>query len=350
MRRRIKKWALVAGFMALLIGAFVVWKATQVIWSPVIPTERADYDLYIPSDAVFESVVETLVGDSVISSARGFRWVAKLKKYNTKVRAGRYRLTGGMSNNDLVNLLRSGGQTPVEVTFNNIDHIWELAGVVSNQLELDSAALVALLTDPIYLDSKGFKTEQALSLFIPNTYEMYWNTDAKAFIDRMVKEYNRFWTSQRVARAEQIGMTPNEVSTLASIVEKETVQSEEQPEVAGLYVNRLKKGWKLQSDPTVVFALKQINPDTVIRRVLTKDLQLDSPYNTYLYTGLPPGPIGAPSINALQSVLNYKEHDYMYMCASVDRAGYHEFASSLNGHNRNAARYRSWLNQQRLYR
>lgn len=350
MRGQIKKWAILAGLIALIIGALVFWKAAQMIWSPVISADRVHYDLYIPSDAVFESVVETLVHDSVISSARGFRWVAGLKKYNTKVRAGRYRLFGGMSNNDLINLLRSGGQAPVEVTFNNIDHVWELAGVVSNQLELDSAELVALLTDPIYLDSKDFKTEQVLRIFIPNTYEMYWNTDAEAFFERMVTEYHRFWTSKRVARAEEIGMTPNEVSTLASIVEKETVQPNEQPTVAGLYVNRLKKGWKLQSDPTVVFALKQLNPDTVIRRVLTEDLQLDSPYNTYLYAGLPPGPIGAPSINALQSVLHYEEHDYLYMCASVDRVGYHEFATSLNGHNRNAARYRSWLNQQRLYR
>jgi len=349
-RAKTKTHMRIIGLSMVLLLAVLVVQTCVWIWSPAVPAEKAEYDFYIPSDAVFDSVVTTLLRDSIIDSERGFRWVAKLKKYNTKVKAGRYRLLGGMSNNDLVNLLRSGGQTPVTVTFNNIDHVHELAGVVSGQLELDSAQLVDLLEDPIYLKSKGFSLEEVLGVFIPNTYEMYWNTDAEDFINRMVSEHNKFWNADRRAAAEAMGMSPNEVSALASIVERETVQPQEQKTVAGLYINRLMRGWKLQSDPTVIYALKRVNPDTVIRRVLTKDLSYDSPYNTYLYGGLPPGPIAAPSIRALEAVLHYERHNYMYMCASVDRTGYHEFASTLSGHNRNAARYRSWLNRQRLYR
>lgn len=347
MRRKSFRIALVS---VVAVGTLLAMRAYSAIWSPNVPERIDSYDLYIESDSPFDSVVMKLRRDSVLGSEKSFRWVAKLKKYDRKVKSGRYQLSGGMSNNDIVNLLRSGGQTPVDVTFNNIDNVYELAGVISGQLEADSADMTALLTDPIYLDAKGHTPESILGVFLPNTYEMYWNTSAEAFIERMLREYDKFWSDGRVAAAERVGMTPNQVSTLASIVERETVKPREMKTVAGLYINRLRKGWKLQSDPTVVFALKQLNPDTVIRRVLTKDLQIDSPYNTYRNEGLPPGPIGAPSLRAIEAVLQYEDHSYMYMCASVDRPGYHEFASSLTAHNRNAARYRQWLNGQRLYR
>ena len=346
LRRRIR----IVVAILLALGPGLGWFGYRAIWSNNVVEGIENYDLFISSDTPFEAVTEQLKEDSVLRSVASFRWVASLKRYDRKIKSGRYRLYSGMSNNDMVNLLRSGGQTPVRITFNNIDHIYELAEVVSSQLEADSAELVQLLSDPIYLDSRGWNEETILGAFLPNTYEMYWNTSAEGFVDRMFQEYEHYWDEERQMKAASLGMNPNQVSALASIVERETVQPAEMKTVAGLYLNRLRRGWKLQSDPTIVFILKQLNPDTVIRRVLTKDLQIESPYNTYLNAGLPPGPIGAPSLRAIEAVLANEQHNYMYMCASVDRAGYHEFASTLSEHNRNAARYRQWLNQQRLYR
>ncbi len=326
------------------------WYLYHAIWAPNIPNSVESYDLYIPADSPFDSVVAQLRSKRVLRSVRTFRFVARYKKYDRKIKSGRYRLYGGMSNNEVVNLLRSGEQTPVQVTFNNIDHIYELAGVVSRQLEADSSEMIGLLADPVYLDSRNLARETVLGIFLPNTYEVYWNTSAEAFIERMLYEYRAYWNEERREASAQLGMTPHEVSTLASIVERETVKPDEMRRVAGLYINRLRKGWKLQSDPTVIFALRQLNPDTMIRRVLIKDLQIQSPYNTYLREGLPPGPIGAPCLDAIEAVLEPEYHKYMYMCASVDRPGYHEFATNLMAHNRHAARYRQWLNRQRLYR
>jgi len=345
-----RKWFRIALVAVVAIVALIASRTYSAIWSSNVTERFEKYDLYIESDSRFDSVVEQLRTDSVLVSVKSFKWVAKLKKYDRKVKSGKYLLKSGMSNNDIVNLLRSGGQTPVDVTFNNIDNVYELAGVVSSELEADSTELVTLLTDPDYLRAKGYTRETILGVFLPNTYVMYWNTGAEAFIERMLREHDQYWHEGRTSAAKSIGMNPNQVSTLASIVERETVQLREMKTVAGLYINRLRRGWRLQSDPTVVFALKQDHTDTVIRRVLTTDLQVDSPYNTYLYDGLPPGPIGVPSLRAIEAVLNYEEHSYMFMCASVERPGYHEFATNLTAHNHNAARYRNWLDQQRLYR
>ena len=256
-----------------------------------------------------------------------------------------------MSSNDLVNLLRSGKQTPVNLSFNNQDSVEKLAGRIAEQIEADSVSLLNAVLDSAFLKESGFSKSNILSVFIPNTYEFYWNTSAENFRNRMLEEYQRFWNEKRLNQAKNINLSPLEVTTLASIVHKETAVVQERPMVAGLYLNRLNSNWPLQADPTVIFALKQLhNNDTIIKRVLNKDLKIPSPYNTYLNTGLPPGPIAMPDISSIDAVLWPKKHDYYYMCASTTKIGEHEFSKTLSQHNKNAIKYQNWLNNQKVFR
>lgn len=302
--------------------------------------------IFIPSDATFDQVTKMLVDGDYLKNAEGFKWVAKKKGYTDNVLGGCYTIKNNMTNNDLVNLLRSGIQTPVNVTFNNIRTLNQLAGHVAERLEPDSLAFVTIMHNSDVIKGYGFNKETFIAMFIPNTYEFYWTTTAKKFVDRMNKEYKAFWNDERLKKAKEIGLTPVEVSTLASIVDEETVKPDEKPKVAGLYLNRLKKGMKLQADPTIKFALG----DFSVKRILNKDLKIDSPYNTYLYKGLPPGPIRIPSIQGIEAVLNYNKHNYLYMCAKDDFSGYHNFATTLKQHNRNAARYRKALRENKIWR
>ena len=305
-------------------------------------------DVYIFTNDSFKQVVEKL--SPYLKNPNSFEWVAGLKKYNSP-KSGRYRIEEGTSNNDLINKLRIGSQTPVKVSFNNQDTIEKLAGRIANQIEADSLALLEAFIDPSFLEKNNLNRASVLQIFIPNTYEYYWNTSAIKFRDRMLANYKNFWNSNRLAKAKALNMSPSEVITLASIVQKETAKREERPVVAGLYLNRLKRGWALQADPTIVYAIKQQKgQDYMVYRVLRTDLDIDSPYNTYKNRGLPPTLIGMPDISSIDAVLNPKKHDYMYMCASVDKFGYHEFAKSLAQHNRNAAKYQRWLSQQRIFR
>jgi UPF0755 protein len=246
-----------------------------------------------------------------------------------------------MSNNDIINMLRGGLQSPIRVTFNNIRDVDMLAGRIASQIEADSISISNLLHDNQYINQLGFNSYTIPALFLPDTYEFYWSTDAEGFVVRMFQEYNKFWTNERIQQAQAKGLTPIQVSTLASIVNKETNMSNEMPRVAGVYLNRLKSNWLLQADPTLVFAWN----DFTIKRVLDRHKEIESPYNTYKYAGLPPGPICIPSIAAIKAVLNAEDHHYYYFCAKEDFSGYHNFAKTLAEHNRNAAKHQQALNQ-----
>lgn len=281
-----------------------------------------------------------------------FLWVAEKKKFTTP-KTGKYLLKKGMSMNHVVNLLRSGNQTPVKISFNNQNSIEKLAGRVAKQIATDSISLVNAFRDSLFLSEKSLNTKSVLGICIPNSYEVYWTISAEKFRDKMWQEYQRFWTKKRLAKAKEIHLIPQEVITLASIVQEETKKVDEKPIVAGLYLNRLKKGWPIQSDPTVKYAVQQEKgEDFVIKRVLHKDIEAtkNSPYNTYTNKGLPPSLIVMPDISSIDAVLNASKHNYLYMCVNVDKIGYHAFASSLAAHNRNAAKYHRWLNKQKIFR
>lgn len=261
------------------------------------------------------------------------------------VRAGNYALKSGMSYRTALGNFFYGRQTPVRLTFNNIRTLDRLAGVVSKYIEADSAAILRTFNDPTVIAPTGLTRATFPSLFIPNTYEVYWTMTPQEFVERMKKEHDRFWNEERRAKAQKLGYTPEQIATIASIVIEETKFKGEMTQVAGVYVNRLRAGMPLQADPTVKFALG----DPSIRRVLLKHLEYDSPYNTYKYAGLPPGPICVPPITALDATLAYadedKKHGYYYFCAKADFSGRHAFARTLPEHNRNAAAYAAELNR-----
>lgn len=311
-------------------------------------TNKEGY-LYIKTGSSFEQVLDSL--RPFLSNKNSFEWIANKKNYPNVIKPGRYKIRQGMNNNELVNLLRSGQQEPVTVSFNNQDKLTDLAGRIATQIEADSISLLNAFNDIEFQATAGFNRQTIIGMFLPNTYEFYWNTSAEKFRDRMLKESKKFWSESRVNAAKKQGLTPNEVITLASIVHKETAVVSERRTVAGLYLNRLKDKWPLQADPTVIFALKEkYGENYMVKRVLNKDLLIDSPYNTYKNPGLPPGPIGMPDLSAINAVLNPETHNYYYMCASIDQFGAHEFASSLTQHNRNARKYQSWLSKQGVNR
>ncbi|WP_439184798.1 endolytic transglycosylase MltG [Carboxylicivirga taeanensis] len=326
---------------ALLLGRSFYNK----IFDPNVIVKEGHEYFYIPSGSDFEDVYVALEDGGYLKDASSFKWVAQKKNF-TAVKPGKYKLIDNWSNNQLVNTLRSGNQVPVRVTFNNIRTMPELAGKVSQYLEADSVSFLAALSNEQLFKDLGFDKATAPALFIPDTYELWWNTTPESFIKRMHSEHNKFWTEKRRQKAKAAGLTPTEVSTLAAIVDEETIKADEKPMVAGLYINRLNKNIRLQADPTVKYALG----DFSIQRVLSKDLKTDSPYNTYIYAGLPPGPIRIPSVSGIEAVLNYTQHDYLYMCAKEDFSGYHNFAKTLKQHNINAAKFRRALNAQRIYR
>ncbi|MDF1517490.1 MAG: endolytic transglycosylase MltG [Lutibacter sp.] len=305
--------------------------------------------LYIPTDSDFEEVEN--LARPFLKRVKPFVWVAKKLNYQEAVKPGKYKISKGMSNFELARMLRSGKQTTVNLSFNNQDTFEKLAGRISQQIEADSISLLKAFTDTVFYKEAGFKLETAIGMYIPNSYEFYWNTTAEDFRTKMLDEYTKFWDATRLEKAKKLNLTKNEVITLASIVQKETATVSERPIVAKLYLNRLASDWPLQADPTIIFALKaKLGNNLVIKRVFSKDLEINSPYNTYKNTGLPPGPISMPDISSIEAVLNPASHDYYYMCASVTTFGTHEFAKTLDQHNRNAAKYQQWLNKQGVSR
>lgn len=308
-----------------------------------LANKETDY-LYISTHSSFNNVTTILKEKGVIKNMRLFVWVAKQKGYLSKVKPGKYKIFNGMSTNSLVNLLRSGKQEPVRVIFNSIRTKADMASRISKQIEADSTSLIQQLNNAGLAKKFGLTTENILVLFIPNTYEFWWNTNAAAFIGKMYRYYADFWNEERRNQAAAIGLQPAEVSILASIVEKETNKDDEKPMIAGVYLNRLARGWHLEADPTLVFAAN----DYTIHRVLNCHKNIDSPYNTYKYPGLPPGPICIPSIASIQSVLHFTRHQYLFFCAKEDMTGYHNFAANITQHRVNAVRYQQELDKRKI--
>lgn len=301
---------------------------------------------YIHTGADVQDVIDSLYHKGYIVNRNTFEWVLNQKNYANNIHPGKYLLKDDMSNNDLVNLLRSGEQVPVKVAFNNVRTLDEMADKVSHNLEFTKEELMNLLSSPEVYTKYGFNESTFATMFLPNTYEFYWNTSATDFIDRMASEYKQFWTEERKAKAKKAGLSQSEVSILASLVESEqNMKYDEQPTIAGLYINRIRKNMLLQCDPTVKFACQDLDAQRVTNAMLEKD----SPYNTYKYPGLPPGPIRLPSIRTIKSVLNYEQHGYIYMCAKEDFSGYHNFAKTYNQHLVYARRYQRELNKRRIY-
>ena len=307
---------------------------------------KKEFVLFIPENASYQQVDDSLHINEVLISEKAFKWVSKKKDYPKLIKTGRYHLKKGINSNQIVNKLRSGKQDPVNVTFNNVRFKEDLAGKVSKYILADSIDILNLFSNETMISDFGFNNESFRAMFIPNTYELYWTTSADDFAIRMKSEYDRFWNNSRRDKAESLELTPEEVITLASIVQSETIKEDELRTVAGLYLNRLKKGIKLQADPTVKYAVG----DYSLKRVLKKHTQIDSPYNTYKYAGLPPGPIAFADIASIDAVLNYENHNYLYMCAKEDFSGYHNFAKTLRQHNQNARNYQKALNQKRIYK
>ena len=305
--------------------------------------EGTEY-LYIRTGSDFKDVMDSIKTKDMLKDTTTFRWAAENMDYIEKVKPGRYHLEKGMSNRKLINMLKAGNQEPVKLRFQAFRLKENFAGHISKQLELDSAAFVNLLDSTELISKYGFNKDNIYAMFIPNSYEVYWNTDADKFFARMNDEYQKFWTDERKAKAEKIGLTPIQVSILAAIVDAEALNDSEMPRIAGLYMNRYKKGIALQADPTVIFA----NQDFTIKRVLNKHLAKVSPYNTYRQKGLPPGPIMMPSINAIDAVLNFEKHNYIYMCAKEDFSGYHNFAVTAAEHQANARRFQQALDKRNI--
>lgn len=300
--------------------------------------------LYIHTGATFDDVYKTIRDEGIVKDTTTFHWSAVNMKYTTRVKPGKYRLHEGMSNRKFINMLASGAQEPVTVSYHNLRLKEQFAGFISKKIEPDSLAILNLLDSATFVKQYGFTTDNVYTMFMPNSYQMYWNTSPDKFFKRMYANYEKFWTPERKQRAAEINLSPIQVSILASIVDAEALHDDEMPTIAGLYLNRLKKGMKLESDPTVIFALH----DFTIHRVLNKDLKVISPYNTYMYTGLPPGPVMMPSINAVNSVLDYKASNYIYMCAKADFSGYHAFATNVADHLINAHKFQQALDARHI--
>lgn len=339
-QRRVLLYTLAIIAIIIAIGFYV----REKVFKPIELTETAY--IYIDPSTTFDKVADQLKEKANLPSLKIFSMIAKRMKYPETIKTGRYAIKNGMSMLDILRMLISGNQSPVKLTFNNMRTKENLAGRISTQLMMDSTSLLSALKDEHRVDQLGFDTNTVVAMFIPNTYEVYWDVSIEKFLNRMKKEYTTFWNEDRKAKAKQIGLTPIQVSTLASIVEEEATYADEYPLVAGLYLNRLKRGQRLEADPTVKFALN----DFSLRRILYKHLEVESPYNTYRNEGLPPGPIRIPSIKGIDSCLSPQAHNYLFMCAKDDLSGRHNFATTLAEHSRNAAKYQRALNERNIYK
>lgn len=339
---------LIIGVLVLLlvISVIILVFLVKAIFSSNVLVgggEIAYINVHTGSD--FDDLKQLLYNKGLIKNRWTFEWLATQQGLSKSVKPGRYKLRKGMSNFELVRILAGGRQEPVRVVINSVRTKEQLAHKISSQIEADSVELLKLLNNSEFLGCFGVKPETAFLLIIPNTYELWWNTSARTFITRMASESEKFWNSERKQKATQIGLTRAEVVTLASIIEQETNQNDEKPRIAGVYINRLKKGWPLQADPTLKFA----HGDWSIRRITGYHMLIDSPYNTYKYSGLPPGPICLPSISSIDAVLNYERHNYLFFCARDDLSGYHVFSNTYEQHMQNAARYQRALNRRGIY-
>lgn len=321
------------------IAVFFVFLVYIAFWPNVKLKSSADEFIYIRNSASFNQVMDAIENQNILKTTWTFKFLAIRKNYPETIKPGRYKTNNGMNNNALINLLRSGKQTPVNVIIKNFNTPEEMAGSVSQNIEADSAEIVNLLYDRKFCEQNGINHRQAPTHLLANTYRFFWNTNASMFLKRMFQESEIFWTKERTVKAKEIGLSKSEVVILASIVEKETAKTEEMQRIAGVYMNRLNHNWPLQADPTIVFA----STDFKTNRVTKKHIEVDSPYNTYLVTGLPPGPICIPSPQTVDAVLNYENHRYFYFVAKDDFSGYHQFSRTLDEHNLYAFKYRKAL-------
>jgi UPF0755 protein len=322
---------------------FYFW---QIFKTPNLQAKKeTNFVLLIPEGGNFQSVVDTLNKHDVISDQISFRFLAKFLKYTEQVKPGRYVIEPNMTNYKAIDKLKSGLQDPVRLTFNNIRLKEDLLNRIGSRFAFGEDKLREAMSDPAVCQKYGMDTTTIVTMFLPNTYDVFWTVSTEKFLDRMHSEYKKYWTSERMEKAKAVGLTPVQVSILASIVEEEQARKvDERAKVAGLYLNRLKANMPLQADPTIKFALQ----DFGIKRILTEQLRVNSPYNTYTNIGLPPGPIRVADQNSLNAVLNHEQHDYIYMCAKADLSGYHAFATNYSDHLNNAKMYQAELNRLKI--
>ncbi len=344
-KKKIISIVAVAFISGLLIYGLIL---SQQIFSDNTQFSEKEVYVHIPTGSNYEDAKKIIA--PYVKDMDRFEMVANKRNYPDNVKPGRFLFTKGMNSFELVQSIRLN--VPVDLAFNNQERLEDFAGRIGSQIEADSLSLLTSVKDSVFLKENGFTNENVLSMFIPNTYQFYWNTSANKFRDKMIKEYHKFWNKERIAKAEKQGLTPIEATILASIVHKESVKKDERPRIAGAYLNRLRMQMPLQADPTVIYAIKKNSNDftQVIKRVFYNDLLIKSPYNTYVNIGLPPGPIAMPDITALDAVLNPEKNNFIYFCASVERFGYHEFAATLPAHNLNAKKYSDWINSQGVKR
>ncbi|MGN0000940.1 MAG: endolytic transglycosylase MltG [Marinilabiliaceae bacterium] len=352
----IKKSVSVMRPMRAIIGLVVVFLLVIGValfcfrryWlSPVLDLKGQQKEhLYIPTGSTLDDVTNLLNLKGWLADEDAFSLMASLMSYGPDVRPGRYALQADMSARTLVAMLRSGNQDPVNVTFNGVRNLNKLAGMLTRNLETDSASLVALMADTAFVTRCGFTQPTLPALFLPDTYQVWWNIDPEDLMLRLRKEYDKFWTKERLQKADSLKLSPVEVATLASIVEEESNDLEDQKIIAGLYLNRLRIGMPMQACPTLKFAMGNF----AVKRIVNADMEIDSPYNTYKHVGLPPGPIRVASKRGIDAVLNYTPNDYLFMCARPDGSGKHDFAKTLAQHQRNANTYHKALNKRKIYR
>jgi UPF0755 protein len=344
-----KKILLAIAFIGLVFCAYFAYFVYNAMLAPNTNFSNDEAYVLISQNDTYNDVREQL--KPLLEDIETFDALAKRKKYNENVKAGKYRIEKGMSNNDIINSIRSNN-IPIKLSFNNQNSIEDLAGRIAFQIDADSISLVKAMKDSTFYVQNGFSDATSLGMYLPNTYEVFWNTSAEGFRDRMLKEYNRFWTDNRIAKAKAIGLNRDEVMALASIVYEESKQASEQPRIAGVYINRLKNKWPLDADPTLKFAAYQLPQykNTIIKRVLNVHKEIVSPYNTYKNLGLPPGLIAMPDISAIDAVLNYEKHDYFFFVVDVQKPGFHKFSKTIAQHNQYAREYHRYLSQQGIRR
>lgn len=341
-----KKIAWIAFLALVAAGGFLAWRTWTKIYGGDTAFLQAEQVLLVPRGADLEQVMDSLKVHAIVKDLGMFRWVAERKKYPGRIRPGRYVVPRGMSINNLVNKLRSGEQDPVRITFSNVKNLPQLAGRIARNIEADSLEVLNAILDPATMQRLGFNQATIISLFLPDTYEVWWTVSPQELIDRLAKEYKRFWNTDRQAKARALSLSQSEVSTLASIVQAETGKAADAPMIASVYLNRLRIGMPLQADPTLKYALGLDS----LNRILNADKQVQSAYNTYAHAGLPPGPINLPEPRYIDAVLSPAKSDYLYFCAREDLSGYSNFSTTYQQHMVNARRYQQALNKRGIYR
>lgn len=330
--------------ITLAIGLLIVVSVFVLFFTNNTKIDKDEVFVHVPTGSSFEDVKKII--SPFVKNMASFEFMAARRSYPEHVKPGRFLIKKGMNTFQLVSTMRRN--VPVDLAFNNQERLENLCERLSSQIEPDTSKLLNSFRDSVFLKKNGFTAENVFAMFLPNTYQVYWNISADDFRDKMLKEYNKFWNKERITKATALNLTPVQVITLASIVHKESVKKSERPVIAGVYLNRLKQGMPLQADPTVIYAkkIKENNFDQIIKRVIHEDLFINSPYNTYLFEGLPPSPIAMPDVDAIDAVLNAEKHNYIYFCASIEKFGYHVFASDYAEHQKNAKKYADWLNAQ----